>query len=140
MLPRSQRIRSSALFRQCVRRGRRFHRGNVVLYLVVDGNSPGARAGFIVGRNVGPAVVRHRVARRLRHLISARLSEFGPGVLLVVRALPGAGELPGPVLARQVNGSLDGALTSTRATSVQASGTAGRTDERHGGVGTTGVR
>ena len=45
-----------------------------------------ARIGFVVSKAVGPAVVRNRVKRRLRAIMShARLAS---GVELVVRALP----------------------------------------------------
>ena len=51
-----------------------------------------ARAGLVVGRGVGPAVVRHRVSRRLRHLLRPRLEALPPGTDLVVRAQPAAAE------------------------------------------------
>jgi ribonuclease P protein component len=47
--------------------------------------------GFIVGKAVGPAVVRNRVRRRLRHLVASRIEGLPAGTLLVVRAtLPAA--------------------------------------------------
>jgi ribonuclease P protein component len=49
-----------------------------------------ARVGFVVGKIVGPAVVRNRVRRRLRHLVAERLTGLPPGTLLVVRATPPA--------------------------------------------------
>jgi ribonuclease P protein component len=42
----------------------------------------------VVGRTVGGAVVRHRVQRRLRHLMRGRLAALPGGALVVVRALP----------------------------------------------------
>ena len=48
------------------------------------------RAGFVVSRAVGPAVVRNQVKRRLRHLVGERLAALDPGSVLVVRALPAA--------------------------------------------------
>ncbi len=53
--------------------------------------APPARAGFVVGRSVGNSVVRHRVIRRLRHLVRDRLGLLPAGSRLVVRALPPAG-------------------------------------------------
>jgi ribonuclease P protein component len=44
--------------------------------------------GFVVSKAVGGSVVRHRVARRLRHLLRDRLDQFPAGTRLVVRALP----------------------------------------------------
>lgn len=46
------------------------------------------RVGFVVSKAVGNAVVRHRVARRLRHLMRERLGRLPAGTLVVVRALP----------------------------------------------------
>jgi ribonuclease P protein component len=48
------------------------------------------RAGFVVGKAVGPAVVRNKVRRRLRHLVRARLAQLPSGTDMVVRALPEA--------------------------------------------------
>ena len=41
--------------------------------------APRPRAGFVVSKAVGGSVVRHRVARRLRHLVAPRLAELPPG-------------------------------------------------------------
>jgi ribonuclease P protein component len=48
------------------------------------------RVGFVVSKAVGNSVVRHRVSRRLRHLVRDRLGTLAPGSTLVVRALPAA--------------------------------------------------
>jgi ribonuclease P protein component len=45
------------------------------------------RAGFVVSRSVGNSVVRHRVQRRLRHLVRDRLEAVPAGTQVVVRAL-----------------------------------------------------
>jgi ribonuclease P protein component len=50
--------------------------------------SPGARVGFVVSKAVGNSVVRHRVARRLRHVVRERLGTLPPRSSLIVRALP----------------------------------------------------
>jgi len=50
------------------------------------------QVGFVVSRGVGNSVVRHRVQRRLRHLLRERLDEMPAGSQVVVRALaPAAG-------------------------------------------------
>jgi ribonuclease P protein component len=71
-----------------------------------DGSAP-ARVGFVVGRTVGPAVVRNRVRRRLRHLMVTRLPALPPGTLVVVRALPAAAGRSFP----QLGADLDRALS-----------------------------
>ena len=35
-------------------------------------------------------MVRHKVARQIRHKVQEKLSQLSPGALLVVRALPGS--------------------------------------------------
>jgi ribonuclease P protein component len=49
-----------------------------------------SRVGFVVSKAVGNSVVRHRVSRRLRHLMRERLGTLPVGCTLVVRALPAA--------------------------------------------------
>ncbi|AHI02197.1 hypothetical protein KALB_8840 [Kutzneria albida DSM 43870] len=49
------------------------------------------RVGFVVSKAVGNSVVRHRVSRRLRHLVADRLAQLPPGTGVVVRALGPAG-------------------------------------------------
>ncbi|SCD56460.1 ribonuclease P protein component [Streptomyces sp. LcepLS] len=64
------------------------------------------RAGFVVSKAVGKAVVRTSVKRKLRHLIRDRLSLLPPGSLVVVRALPGAGDADHAQLARDLDAAL----------------------------------
>ena len=61
-----------------------------MVHLLTDDHPGPALVGFVVGRVVGNAVVRHRVQRRLRHLCRDRLDRLPPGSSLVVRALPPA--------------------------------------------------
>ena len=135
MLPAAARLRLREDFSLVVRRGRRAGRGTLVAhYLPADpsrrADAAGAgdvvsdaavparagggqtgpagtpRAGFVVGRAVGGSVVRHRVVRRLRHLVRDRLRQLPPGSRLVVRALPAAATADSAALA----GDLDAAL------------------------------
>ncbi|NUS74006.1 MAG: ribonuclease P protein component [Corynebacteriales bacterium] len=87
MLPAAKRLVHRAEFTHVVRRGRRARRGPFLMYLIKESASHPARFGFIVGRSVGNAVVRHRITRRLRH-IAAEQDLVGASV--VVRVLPGA--------------------------------------------------
>ncbi|GIG57998.1 ribonuclease P protein component [Longispora fulva] len=98
MLPAASRLRRRIDFSVTVRGGRRASRGALVVHLAStateqsttrpEGNSP--RAGFVVSKAVGNAVVRNRVKRRLRHLMRDRLGLLGPDDAVVVRALPAA--------------------------------------------------
>ncbi|GAB3995247.1 hypothetical protein GCM10029992_12000 [Glycomyces albus] len=47
-----------------------------------------ARAGFVVSKAVGNAVVRNRVKRRLRHAAAEQLASWPVGTDVVVRATP----------------------------------------------------
>ncbi|MFF3650137.1 ribonuclease P protein component [Streptomyces sp. NPDC002181] len=116
MLSPENRLRRREDFASAVRRGRRAGRPLLVVHLRTSGATdphepgeidPSTRAGFVVSKAVGGAVVRNRVKRRLRHLVRGRLSQLPAGSLVVVRALPGAGDAGADELARD----LDAALT-----------------------------
>jgi ribonuclease P protein component len=71
-----------------------------------------ARAGFVVSRSVGGSVQRHRVTRRLRHLMADQLPAVPDGVGVVVRALPPAAEADAETLAAALASCLQRALRS----------------------------
>ncbi len=92
MLPAAHRLRRSTDFAGTVRGGRRASRGSVVVHYVAPaptGDQP-VRAGFVVSKAVGGAVVRNKVKRRLRHIVAAHLGQLPAGASIVVRALPTA--------------------------------------------------
>lgn len=64
------------------------------------------RVGFVVSKSVGNAVVRHRVARRLRHLVRDRLGALPEGADLVVRALPPSASATSGELGNDLDASL----------------------------------
>ncbi|GHA22855.1 hypothetical protein GCM10010372_23680 [Streptomyces tauricus] len=70
-------------------------------------STPPTRAGFVVSKAVGGAVVRNKVKRRLRHLMRTRVARLTPGSLVVVRALPGAGDADHAQLARDLDAALE---------------------------------
>lgn len=80
------------------------------MHLHVTGEAARPKAGFVVSKAVGGSVVRHRVARRLRHIVGTRLTTLPPGSLLVVRALPPAAGASSVELAVDVDAGLRGAL------------------------------
>jgi ribonuclease P protein component len=129
MLPAANRLRDSSEFAVAVRSGRRVGRGAVVVHLKIDNTAdqpgtplPGcvtssagggfdavvSKAGFVVSKAVGGAVVRNKVKRRLRHLVAERLPHYPPGTTLVVRALPAAAG----AAYEQLGLDLDAALTA----------------------------
>jgi ribonuclease P protein component len=91
MLPAAARMRRKTEFGAAISKGSRSGRPLVAGHLLVrrDADEP-ARIGFIVSRAVGPAVVRNRARRRLRHLVAGYLQSLPRGSLLVLRANPQA--------------------------------------------------
>lgn len=85
------------------------------------------RAGFVVSKAVGGSVVRHRVSRRLRHLVAARLGSLPRGSLLVVRALPPAAAATSAELGADLDSGLRSALRKLGAAVSEPSGTAAAT-------------
>ncbi len=116
MLPRPRRVNRPADFRRVLRRGRKCGRRRLVVHAHLpttpDGGPgtaatpPPARAGLVVGRGVGPAVVRHRVSRRLRHLLASRLDLLPPGTDLVIRAQAPATDATSSELADDLDAAL----------------------------------
>ena len=113
MLNRAHRLRRRTDFTNVVRTGRRAGRGTLVVHLRRTGEVTPPRAGFVVSRAVGGAVVRNTVRRRLRHVVREHLSELPPGTALVVRALPPAAEASYARLRADFAGALRAALSRT---------------------------
>jgi ribonuclease P protein component len=106
VLPATHRLTRGHEFSLALRHGVRAGRSGLVVHLAAPrAASPGARAphpleqlrptdpprvGLVVSRAVGGSVVRHRVQRRLRHLVRPLLADLPAGSLVVVRALPAA--------------------------------------------------
>ncbi|GAB4589984.1 ribonuclease P protein component [Nocardia sp. IFM 10818] len=125
MLPEPYRLHRRTDFSRTVRQGRRIGRRDLVVHVLLHnddqahGSDPvirvgGPRFGLIVSKAVGPAVVRHRVARRLRHICASLAAELPDGADVVLRALPGAADAPSAELARQVQSGLRKLGTLTR--------------------------
>jgi ribonuclease P protein component len=108
VLAAAQRLRRSADFAAVIRGGRRVGRGTVVVHLLLEepAQATMARAGFVVSKAVGNAVVRNKVRRRLRHLVRPLLADLPHGSTLVVRALPKAAEAGFPVLSSDLESAL----------------------------------
>jgi ribonuclease P protein component len=107
VLPAGARLTRRDDFASTIRRGRRAGRSRLVVHLDMTPNPVLApRAGFVVNKAVGNAVVRHRVTRRLRHLVAARLDTLPAGSMLVVRALPPAATASSAELAADLDSGL----------------------------------
>jgi ribonuclease P protein component len=111
VLPAWRRIRRAEDFRVVMRAGSRSSSRTVVVHAHTAGTAAQARAGFVVGRSVGGSVVRHRVTRRLRHLMVVHLEVLPAGTDVVVRALPPAAAASADDLARDVSSCVRRALS-----------------------------
>ncbi|HEY5990035.1 MAG TPA: ribonuclease P protein component [Streptosporangiaceae bacterium] len=92
MLPAQFRMRRKADFALTIRRGSRAGKELLSGHLLfrADASDEPPRAGFVVSKAVGTAVVRNRVRRRLRSAVRGHLPSLPGGSLLVVRAHPQA--------------------------------------------------
>jgi ribonuclease P protein component len=103
-------MRRAADFERAVRRGARSGRDSLVVHLARDPADDGdVVVGFVVSKAVGNAVVRNRVKRRLRAVVSHRIDQLPEGGRLVVRALPRSSGLGSEDLARDFDSALAGA-------------------------------
>jgi ribonuclease P protein component len=132
VLPAGARLRRREDFTLVVRRGRRAGRGTLVVHYLpppaalVGGTALSApQAGFVVSRAVGGSVERHRVVRRLRHLVRDRLDRLPAGARLVVRALPTASHADSATLGHDLDAALARVLVPAPAAGVSAGGVAG---------------
>lgn len=90
MLPRNARLTSPEDFARTTKSGLRLASSSLVVYLYQSQTLEPARCGLIVSKSVGGSVVRHKIARLIRHSLRDHLSQLPKGALLVVRALPTA--------------------------------------------------
>ncbi|BDV32417.1 ribonuclease P protein component [Microbacterium terricola] len=102
MLARPHRLTRGSEYKAVVRRGRRCAAPHTVTYVVASGEQRAARFGFIVSRQVGTAVVRNTVRRRLKAICAESLPSVREGSDVVIRALPSAATLDFAVLREEV--------------------------------------
>ena len=97
MLPNSARIKSSSDFARVTKSGRRTTTDSLTAYLLLNQSNSGSnlnhkkddgpKLGLIISKSVGNSVVRHRIARQIRHASFNYLSLLPTGSLLVIRAM-----------------------------------------------------
>jgi ribonuclease P protein component len=129
VLPRELRLGTAADFAAVIKAGRRAGTSRLVVHVVVDGRPGAPRAGFVVSGKVGNSVVRHRVTRRLRPLLTDELRVLASGTAIVVRALPSAATASSADLRADLRVGLAAAVrkatAAARSTSVATKGGAG---------------
>jgi ribonuclease P protein component len=90
VLPKNARLTLSTDFARATKSGTRVTSEHFVGYLYInpaatDSTSP--KFGLIINKSVGGSVVRHSLARKLRHAAAPQISKHPNGSLLVIRAL-----------------------------------------------------
>lgn len=109
-------MRRSADFGATVKQGRRAVQAAIVIYdrmpqnQATGSDAPTAvppRVGLIIAKTVGSAVDRHRVARRLRHVVREVLGDLQPDEQLVIRALPASSGASSQTLRTQLQAGLN---------------------------------
>jgi ribonuclease P protein component len=100
-------MKRSADFGATVKHGVRAVQPDIVVHIrrTADGEA-GPRIGLVVGKSVGSAVERHRVARRLRHVARTVVGELDGADHMVIRALPGSRHAISAGLERQLRVAL----------------------------------
>ena len=112
MLAHLNRITSGSDYQGVVRRGVRVVGAHTVLYVRKSAVEPPGdvgtpvRFGFIVAKNVGNAVRRNLVRRRLKAVTFGLLALVPPGTDVVIRALPTARDAAWQTLHDEVQRSL----------------------------------
>ncbi|NBO08702.1 MAG: ribonuclease P protein component [Actinobacteria bacterium] len=105
-MKRVERLRTNRDFKRALR-GRRVASSAFVLHTgSTETPSSSGQVGFIVSKSVGNSVVRHRVTRQLRAIISPRVSRLNPADRFVVRALPAITTLPYSQLEAEIEAAL----------------------------------
>lgn len=90
VLARPNRITRGADYKAVVRRGARCAATHTVTYVSTSDPTRPARFGFIVSKQVGSAVIRNTIRRRLKAVCSEQLTRVRGGSDIVIRALPSA--------------------------------------------------
>ena len=101
MLPKKARLTTSEDFAKATKSGLRLTSENLVGYLYTppaannannENNKQPTKCGLIINKSVGGSVMRHRIARQLRHDLAPKLDTFPTNSLFVVRVLKNAPE------------------------------------------------
>jgi len=107
VLAAAHRLKSGRQIRTVSRTGTRVSSGCLTLHIVADADSlVPPRAAFVVSKAVGSSVVRHKVQRRLRHVMGAYLKDFHSGTSIVVRARPDSASASSSVLRTDLASAL----------------------------------
>lgn len=87
MLPAALRLGKTPKITATLKNGRRIASQNFVLHVVTSSASE-SKFAFAVSKKVGNSVVRHKITRQLREIVTKNRYLVPPGSEIVVRALP----------------------------------------------------
>ena len=93
MLPKKARLTTSEDFAKATKSGLRLTSSNLVGYLYISPAvtpTVSTKCGLIINKSVGGSVMRHRIARQLRHDLAPLVDTFPTNSLFVVRVLKSA--------------------------------------------------
>ncbi len=127
MLAAENRMRRSAQFDLAFRGVR--GRGNRVALFIGAAQSenvadlPPVKVGFVIPKSVGNSVVRHRLARQLRHIMRTHIEngDLHPGEMVAVRAFPPAKGTSSAELSADISKALRTCREKQGAKELQAS-------------------
>jgi ribonuclease P protein component len=89
VLPKNARLTTSADFARATKSGTRVTSENLVGYLYLSPvvNQKHPQCGLIINKTVGGSVLRHTLARKIRHSVAPLIPNLPTGSLLVIRAI-----------------------------------------------------
>ena len=93
MLPKKARLTTSEDFAKATKSGLRLTSSNLVGYLYispVENKEASSKCGLIINKSVGGSVMRHRIARQLRHDLAPIVDTLPTNSLFVLRVLKSA--------------------------------------------------
>jgi ribonuclease P protein component len=93
VLPKKARLTTSEDFAKATKSGLRLTTQNLVGYLYIQpalNTQTSTKCGLIINKSVGGSVMRHRIARQLRHDLAPIVDTFPVNSLFVVRVLKNA--------------------------------------------------
>lgn len=112
MLAKVNRVTRPDDFRKVVRQGRRSSTPLAVYYRLERDPAEPARFGFIVSRQVGGAVERNLVRRRMRAVSRELVDRGARGSDVVVRALPASAQRGWASLSADMHAALESPLSA----------------------------
>jgi len=106
VLAKQNRVVNAVDFRGTMRTGRRITTDHAIVYIARRSEAEPSRFGFVVSKAVGNAVVRNLLRRRLRAIAQEQVVAGSRAADIVVRALPGSGDLSWVSLHDEIVGAL----------------------------------